>query len=66
MDKKDLTLVEHLNELRTRVIVCLAAWLIGGICSFPYAGYILKIFKLPAAGLITKLAFFTPQEAFMA
>ncbi|MBU2102705.1 MAG: twin-arginine translocase subunit TatC [Candidatus Omnitrophota bacterium] len=59
-----LTLVEHLDELRKRVILCLVTL---GLCmalSLPFASSVLKILKLPASGLIGKLAFFGPQEAF--
>jgi len=65
MAEKDLTLIEHLEELRRRIIVCLVAISISGIFAFPLSGNILKILKLPAHGLIQKLAFFSPQEAFM-
>jgi sec-independent protein translocase protein TatC len=33
---------------------------------FPLSGKLLKILKLPATGLIDKLAYFSPTEAFMA
>jgi len=64
MSKKDLTLVEHLEELRKRIITCLVFLVIVSACSFPLRSYLLKILKLPASGLIDKLAFFSPQEAF--
>lgn len=66
MDAKDLTLLQHLEELRRRLIICLIVLAVGCACSFPLSGSILKILKLPASGLIQKLAFFSPQEAFMA
>ncbi|MCM8781797.1 MAG: twin-arginine translocase subunit TatC [Candidatus Omnitrophica bacterium] len=65
MDKKDLPFIGHLEELRIRIIVSLVVLIIGTICFFPFSNYILKILKLPLAGLIEKLAFFSPQEAFM-
>jgi sec-independent protein translocase protein TatC len=37
---------------------------IATMLSVPFAGQILKILKLPAAGAIEKLAFFGPEEAF--
>ena len=62
---KELSLVEHLNELRGRIIISLAALLIGGIASFPAASFILEYLRLPAEGLIDTLVFFSPQEAFL-
>ncbi len=61
----ELTLVEHLNELRKRIIISLISLVISSILSFPFASYVLKILKSPAGGLIEKLAFFSPQEAFL-
>lgn len=62
---KTLTLVEHLGELRKRVIVCLFALGLTSVFSFPFACGLLKLLKLPAHGLIEKLAFFSPEEAFL-
>lgn len=64
MDRK-LTLVGHLNELRKRILISLISLAIGIVLSFPFAFYGLKILKLPASGLIDKLAFFSPQEGFL-
>lgn len=62
---KPLTLVEHLDELRKRILICLVALGIATIASFPFASHILKILKIPVAGLIERLVFFSPQEAFL-
>lgn len=62
---KPLTLVEHLTELRKRIIISLVALGIASIFSLPFVPVLLKILKLPAQGLIEKLAFFSPQEAFL-
>ncbi len=62
--EKEFTLTEHLGELRARIIVCLVAFGLSSLAAFPFASTILWILKLPAAGLIGKLAFFSPQEAF--
>ncbi len=61
---RELTLVEHLNELRARLIKSLIALMIAGMASFPMASGVLKVLKLPAEGLIERLVFFSPQEAF--
>lgn len=60
---KELTLVEHLSELRKRLIICLVSLGIGTVLSLPFSSWALKILKLPAAGLIERLAFFSPAEA---
>lgn len=62
---KPLSLVEHLSELRKRIIVCLIAIGIGSVCSLPFALTFLKILKLPSQGIIEKLVFFSPQEGFI-
>lgn len=59
----ELTVVEHLQELRKRIIISLVSLGIVTLASFPFAAQILKILKLPAAGYIKSLAFFSPQEA---
>lgn len=62
---KNLTLVEHLSELRKRIIICLAVLILTSVTAFPFTKELLKILKLPARGLIQRLAFFGPQEAFL-
>lgn len=62
---RELSLVEHLSELRKRLIVCVISLAIGTVCGFAFSEALLKILKLPAAGVIEKLVFFSPQEAFL-
>jgi len=62
---KPLTLVEHLTELRGKIIVSLVALGAAILLSLPFASHLLKILKYPARGVIDKLAFFSPEEAFM-
>lgn len=62
---RPLTLVNHLNELRKRVIISLGALGIAVIGSFPFSSFLLEVLKLPARGLIEKLVFFSPQDAFL-
>ncbi len=59
----ELTVVEHLEELRRRIIVAISALIAASCLSFPFASRILTIIQSPSAGLIDKLAFFSPQEA---
>lgn len=65
MDEKDLSFIGHLDELRRRIIICLIAFLAAVSVSFPLSEKLLRFLKLPAAGLIDKLAYFSPTEAFM-
>lgn len=62
---KDLTFIEHLEELRRRIIVSLLWILAATLASMPFAPHLLTILKRPASGAIDKLAFFGPQEAFV-
>ena len=50
----------HLEELRRRLIVCLAAWLLGSIISYIYAEDIIAVLSAPAG----KLYFLNPAEVF--
>jgi len=63
--ERRFTVAEHLDEMRYRVIVSLIALGIATVASIPFAPYILAMLKSPAAGVINKLAFFGPEEAFM-
>ncbi|MDD5496727.1 MAG: twin-arginine translocase subunit TatC [Candidatus Omnitrophica bacterium] len=61
----ELTFVEHLSELRKRIIISLVCLGTASMLTLPFAGHVLKILKLPAEGSIVKLAYFSPQEAFL-
>lgn len=63
--ERELSLVEHLAELRIRIIISLVAFGLSCVLSFPFAPFLLKILKIPASGIIDRLAFFSPQEAFL-
>jgi len=63
--ERELTIIEHLNELRKRIIISLVALGIGTVFSLPFASWGLRILKLPASGVIEKLVFFSPQEGFL-
>ncbi len=62
---RPLSLVEHLEELRRRIVVSLISLGIGILIGFPFSATLLKILKFPAQGLIERLVFFSPQEAFL-
>lgn len=65
MGEKDLTVIGHLEELRKRIIIGLVAVAVLSMCAFGFSRDLLRILRLPAHDLIDKLAFFSPQEAFM-
>jgi sec-independent protein translocase protein TatC len=62
---RELTFVGHLTELRKRIIISLVALAAGSLICLPFAPQLLRILKLPAAGAIDKLVFFSPQDAFL-
>lgn len=62
-EERNLTLVEHLEELRTRLIVTLVTFTL--ICAACFT-FSLKIIKALTAGLHQKLIFLAPVDAFMA
>ena len=61
----DLTVIEHLSELRTRIIRALIAVAVTTLLCLPFSSHLLKVLKHPASGTITTLAFFSPQDAFV-
>lgn len=60
-----MTLVEHLEELRKRIIIALVSLAMVSALAFPFASKVLAILKYPSSGTIEKLAFFAPQEALL-
>ena len=62
MLEKELSLIEHLDELRTRIIYCLIPFVIAVVFSSPFTKTFLAFLRIPAAGVIKELAFFSPQE----
>lgn len=63
--EKNLTFLEHLEELRRRMIVSFITLVICAGASFPLSKAGLRILKRPAEQTIEKLVFFSPQEGFM-
>lgn len=62
MPDRELSLIEHLDELRRRVIYCLIPFVIAMVFSAPFTKTFLAFLRIPAAGVIKELAFFSPQE----
>lgn len=61
----EITFIEHLSELRGRIIVCLVAVGIASVACMSFAPHVLKILRLPTRGMLDKLVFFSPEEAFL-
>jgi sec-independent protein translocase protein TatC len=53
MEEQKMSLIEHLSELRKRIIICLVALVIAFIFTFSYSEYIFKLLLFPLQ--------FTPQ-----
>lgn len=58
---KEMTVVEHLAELRYRLLIGLASLIGGGILGWYGVGWVLEFF----ASTVGQLVFFNPAEAFM-
>lgn len=64
-DDRELTLIEHISEIRKRIIICFLFFIVSFVLLFPFSKYLLNILKLPVHGLIDKFVFFSPEEPFL-
>lgn len=62
MAARHMTVIEHLEELRRRLVVCLAAVLLGAVAAYAAAGRVLEYLARP----VGRLVFVNPFEAFSA
>lgn len=60
------SLIQHLEELRKRLWICLLSVLFGAAVSFTWAGQVIEWLKKPAGKILPQLAFFSPAEGVMA
>lgn len=63
--EKEFTITEHLDELRRRIIISIAVLILATLASVPFSPQILQLLKEPASGSIQRLAYFSPEEAFL-
>ncbi len=61
-----MTLVEHLEELRRRVIIVVVAILVGAIATLFFAGAILDLLRAPLPNEYDTIYFTNPADAFSA
>lgn len=64
MEDKQLTLVEHLSELRKRIIIIFIGIIVGSIISYRFIDNIVEILVKPANKL--KFIYLSPPELFLA
>jgi sec-independent protein translocase protein TatC len=62
-DEKKMTLIEHLDEMRSRIIYSLLAWIICSSVAYFFTPSILRLFT---SMIQTKLVFVNPTEALFA
>jgi sec-independent protein translocase protein TatC len=60
-----MSIIHHLEELRRRMLACLAFFLVMSICSFIFVEKLVYILQLPAKGVIPNFIFLTPTEVFV-
>ncbi len=65
-ETKKLDVITHLEELRRRILWCLAVLGLAAIISFAQGGAIMALVKKPVTGLVSELIFISPTEAFVA
>ncbi|MEL6678359.1 MAG: twin-arginine translocase subunit TatC [Pseudomonadota bacterium] len=70
IDASAMPLVEHLTELRTRIIRALLAFIVAMVATFPFSEYVLNFIAEPIADVLRargqdpQLIFTAPQEKF--
>jgi sec-independent protein translocase protein TatC len=65
MSRQEMTVTGHLEELRYRLIVSLAALVVCSAAAFPFSSAILAMLKAPARGALGPLVYFSPEEALL-
>ena len=64
--ERRMSVIEHLEELRRRLIICIVVIAAGWVICYFFASQILELLKKPAGDSLGRLKFFQPAEGFMA
>ena len=65
-DEPSLTIAEHLEELRRRLGISLAAWLVAVAMSWTQVERIIGWLRRPVEPMVSRFAFFSPTEPLLA
>ena len=65
-ETKKLDVVSHLEELRKRILICLAVFAAASVLAFAKGETIMIAMRRPLEGLVAELIFIGPTEAFVA
>ena len=65
-DRKRLNIIEHLEELRKRILFCLVFIAIASAVSFFFGERIMSLVLRPSRDLVDEFIFISPTEAFLA
>ena len=63
--ERDISFIQHLGELRKRIIIALVCLAAATTICLPLSSRVLTALKAPAGGAIDRLVFFGPEEAFL-
>ena len=66
LNERRLPILDHLEELRKRVWGCAAVIILASMISFAWTGQLIEWLKRPAGPALSRFAFFSPPEAFLA
>jgi sec-independent protein translocase protein TatC len=66
VERRALPVLEHVEELRRRLWVCLGTISLAAVVSFSGAGWLVDWLRQPAGPALGKLAFFSPPEGMLA
>lgn len=66
LNERRLSIVGHLEELRKRAWGCVAVIILASMISFAWTDQLIEWLKRPAGPALSRFAFFSPPEAFLA
>ncbi|MFH1877255.1 MAG: twin-arginine translocase subunit TatC [Candidatus Omnitrophota bacterium] len=63
-EAKKIDVISHLEELRRRILYCIAILLCVTVITFIHGNFLMDLVKRPSAAIIDELIFISPTEAF--